>query len=54
MEVEATDNAATEMAANITIEDGWGGDIASSATAHLAHPTLSYFQSSALHEYTNL
>ena len=40
----------------MTIEDSWGGDIATSAIAHLAHstPTDLHFQSSAFHEYTNI
>ena len=37
----------------MTIEDTWGGEIATAAIAHLAHstPRGSHFQSSAFHEY---
>ncbi|MBI1386380.1 MAG: mandelate racemase [Rhizobiales bacterium] len=37
----------------MTIEDSWGGEIATAAIAHLAHSTLEdfHFQSSAFHEY---
>ncbi|MHC8510036.1 MAG: cis-3-hydroxy-L-proline dehydratase [Rhodospirillales bacterium] len=37
----------------MTIEDSWGGEIATSAIAHLAHatPEDSHFQSSAFHDY---
>ncbi len=37
----------------MTIEDSWGGEIATSAIAHLAHATPApfHFQSSAFHEY---
>lgn len=40
----------------MTIEDSWGGEIATAAIAHLAHslPRDFHFQSSAFHEYTNL
>ena len=40
----------------MTIEDSWGGDIATAAIAHLAHSTPPgfHFQSSAFHEYTDL
>ena len=40
----------------MTIEDSWGGEIATAAIAHLAHSTPSYFhfQSSAFHEYTEV
>ena len=39
----------------MTVEDAWGGDIATAAIAHLAHsiPSDFHFQSSAFHEYTN-
>ena len=39
----------------MTIEDSWGGEIATAAIAHLAHstPTEFHFQSSAFHEYHN-
>ncbi len=39
----------------MTIEDAWGGEIATSAIAHLAHsvPQDFHFQSSAFHEYTH-
>jgi len=39
-----------------TIEDAWGGEIATAAIAHLAHATPDHFhfQSSAFHEYHNL
>jgi L-alanine-DL-glutamate epimerase-like enolase superfamily enzyme len=45
-----------KMGITMTIEDSWGGDIATAAIAHLAHSTPSefHFQSSAFHEYTNL
>lgn len=38
---------------NLTIEDSWGGEIATSALNHLAHstPRECHFQSSAFHEY---
>ena len=41
---------------HMTIEDAWGGEIATSAIAHLAHstPKAYHFQSSAFHEYTNV
>jgi L-alanine-DL-glutamate epimerase-like enolase superfamily enzyme len=37
----------------MTIEDTWGGEIATAAIAHLAHSTPAgfHFQSSAFHEY---
>jgi L-alanine-DL-glutamate epimerase-like enolase superfamily enzyme len=37
----------------MTIEDSWGGEIATAAIAHLAHSTPQgfHFQSSAFHEY---
>lgn len=37
----------------MTIEDSWGGEIATAAIAHLAHstPDSFHFQSSAFHEY---
>ncbi|MBV4477645.1 cis-3-hydroxy-L-proline dehydratase [Pseudomonas botevensis] len=40
----------------MTIEDSWGGEIATSALAHLAHSTPEgfHFQSSAFHEYHSL
>ena len=40
----------------MTIEDAWGGEIATAAIAHLAHstPPGSHFQSSAFHEYHTL
>lgn len=40
----------------MTIEDTWGGEIATSAIAHLAHstPQEMHFQSSAFHEYHSL
>ena len=40
----------------MTIEDSWGGEIATAAIAHLAHSTPTVFasQSSAFHEYTDL
>lgn len=39
----------------MTIEDSWGGEIATAAIAHLAHSTPAVFhaQSSAFHEYTD-
>lgn len=44
------------MGITMTIEDSWGGDIATAAIAHLAHslPKEFHFQSSAFHEYTNV
>ena len=38
----------------MTVEDSWGGEIATAAIAHLAHstPTAMHSQSSAFHEYT--
>ncbi|MEZ5088070.1 MAG: cis-3-hydroxy-L-proline dehydratase [Tessaracoccus sp.] len=41
---------------NMTIEDSWGGEIATAAIAHLAHatPKECHFQSSAFHEYHDL
>lgn len=40
----------------MTIEDSWGGEIATAAIAHLAHSTPQgyHFQSSAFHEYHSL
>lgn len=40
----------------MTIEDSWGGEIATAALAHLAHSTPRgfHFQSSAFHEYHSL
>ena len=40
----------------MTIEDSWGGEIATAAIAHLAHSTPPgyHFQSSAFHEYHSL
>ncbi|MEO0370885.1 MAG: cis-3-hydroxy-L-proline dehydratase, partial [Pseudomonadota bacterium] len=40
----------------MTIEDSWGGEIADSAIAHLAHSTPQdfHFQSSAFHEYATV
>ena len=40
----------------MTIEDTWGGEIATAAIAHLAHSTPQgfHFQSSAFHEYHSL
>lgn len=39
----------------MTVEDSWGGEIATAAIAHLAHtlPKEFHFQSSAFHEYTH-
>jgi cis-L-3-hydroxyproline dehydratase len=44
------------MGLTMTIEDAWGGEIATAAIAHLAHslPKEFHFQSSAFHEYTDL
>jgi L-alanine-DL-glutamate epimerase-like enolase superfamily enzyme len=44
------------MGIGLTIEDTWGGEIATSAIAHLAHSTPNgfHFQSSAFHEYHNI
>lgn len=41
---------------NLTIEDSWGGEIATSALNHLAHstPNECHFQSSAFHEYHSI
>ena len=41
---------------NLTIEDSWGGEIATSALNHLAHSTPAdcHFQSSAFHEYHSI
>lgn len=46
----------TEMGIGVTIEDTWGGEIATSAIAHLGHSTQKglHFQSSAFHEYHSL
>lgn len=40
----------------MTIEDSWGGEIATAAIAYMAHSTPKefHFQSSAFHEYHNL
>lgn len=40
----------------MTVEDSWGGDIATAAIAHLAHtlPREFHFQSSAFNEYTHV
>ncbi len=40
----------------MTVEDSWGGEIATAAIAHLAHtlPMDLHFQSSAFHEYTKV
>ena len=40
----------------MTVEDSWGGEIATAAIAHLAHtlPQEYHFQSSAFHEYSHL
>ncbi len=40
----------------MTVEDSWGGEIATAAIAHLAHtlPSSFHFQSSAFHEYTHV
>lgn len=47
---------ATTLGITLTIEDSWGGEIATSAIAHLAHSTQPgfHFQSSAFHEYHSL
>lgn len=44
------------MGIAMTVEDAWGGEIATAAIAHLAHsiPSDFHFQSSAFHEYTDL
>ncbi len=44
-----------ELGITMTIEDSWGGEIATAAIAHLAHSTPAVFhsQSSAFHEYTD-
>ncbi len=40
----------------MTVEDSWGGEIATAAIAHLAHtlPKEFHFQSSAFHEYSHV
>jgi L-alanine-DL-glutamate epimerase-like enolase superfamily enzyme len=40
---------------HMTVEDSWGGEIATAAIAHLAHstPAILHSQSSAFHEYTD-
>ena len=40
----------------MTIEDSWGGDVATAAIAHLAHSTPDgfHFQSSAFHDYATV
>ncbi len=45
-----------ELGIIMTVEDSWGGEIATAAIAHLAHtlPSDFHFQSSAFHEYSNL
>ncbi|NKB76275.1 MAG: mandelate racemase [Gammaproteobacteria bacterium] len=47
---------AIELGITMTIEDSWGGEIATAAIAHLAHSTSVefHFQSSAFHEYHSL
>ncbi|NKB61807.1 MAG: mandelate racemase [Gammaproteobacteria bacterium] len=47
---------AMEFGITMTIEDSWGGEIATAAIAHLAHstPREFHFQSSAFHEYHSL
>ncbi len=44
-----------EMGIAMTVEDSWGGEIATAAIAHLAHtvPQEFHFQSSAFHEYSH-
>ncbi len=44
-----------ELGIIMTVEDSWGGEIATAAIAHLAHtiPQEFHFQSSAFHEYTH-
>ena len=45
-----------ELGIIMTVEDSWGGEIATAAIAHLAHtlPREFHFQSSAFHEYSDL
>lgn len=45
-----------ELGIVMTVEDSWGGEIATAAIAHLAHslPRNFHFQSSAFHEYSHL
>ncbi len=45
-----------ELGIVMTVEDSWGGEIATAAIAHLAHtlPQEFHFQSSAFHEYSHL
>ncbi|WP_081771750.1 enolase C-terminal domain-like protein [Paraburkholderia nodosa] len=47
---------AVTMGISLTIEDSWGGEIATAALCHLAHSTPSgfHFQSSAFHEYHSI
>ncbi|WP_118179335.1 cis-3-hydroxy-L-proline dehydratase [Paraburkholderia phosphatilytica] len=47
---------AVTLGISLTIEDSWGGEIATAALCHLAHSTPSsfHFQSSAFHEYHNV
>ena len=47
---------AVELGIVMTIEDSWGGEIATAAIAHLAHSTPEgfHFQSSAFHDYSDL
>ena len=42
-----------QLGIGMTIEDSWGGEIATAAIAHLAQstPAAFHFQSSAFHEY---
>ena len=44
------------MGLAMTVEDSWGGEIATAAIAHFAHslPAAFHFQSSAFHEYTEV
>ena len=44
-----------ELGIIMTVEDSWGGEIATAAIGHLAHtvPQDFHFQSSAFHEYTH-
>jgi cis-L-3-hydroxyproline dehydratase len=47
---------AVTLGISLTIEDSWGGEIATAALCHLAHSTPPgfHFQSSAFHEYHSL
>ena len=54
--LKQTRDLCVDLGIAMTIEDSWGGEIATSAIAHLAHstPKAFHFQSSAFHEYTEV